>query len=331
MTDDGSPQPININIQTVCSSQTRTVTRATLNGDFQFQWAVGTTAIFEDASESGRMPGSSSVSSSSGTNSTAGGSGGGAPSRMLDPMVNCDLRADVSGYTSSRIGLYDREGQEIFDVGTITLHRISADEGRVVSILSLKAPKDAKKNFDKGTVLAAAKKPADAAASFEKAVASYPDYADAWLGLGQALVQMGSKEEAQGDFKKAMALDDKLVGPWQELGFLALDSGQWEESAHYLDHAVKLDPLGSAKAWYCDAVANYNVGRYDLAERSVRGVLKLERNPRAQYLLGLVLIARKDYKGGADALREYVGLWPNGEDSESAKKQISRVEGRSGN
>jgi Tfp pilus assembly protein PilF len=82
----------------------------------------------------------------------------------------------------------------------------------VVSLLSLKAPRDAKKNFDKGTEQARANKLADAAASFQKSVASYPQYADAWLSLGKVQEQLGAKDAAREDFQKAMDLDDKLVG-----------------------------------------------------------------------------------------------------------------------
>jgi len=76
-------------------------------------------------------------------------------------------------------------------------------------------------------------------------------------------------------------------------------------------------------------VANYNLGKFDVAERDVRAEMKLDRggNPRAQYLLGLILIARKDMAGGAAALRIFIAAAPNAPDAEMAKKQLSRAEG----
>lgn len=333
MTDDGSPAPENINIQTACGAQSHTVAHPTPSGDFVFQWANATPNIFEDASESGRMPGTTAGSGTSSitgnTTGSTGTSAGGGSGHLIDPMAVCELRAEASGYTSTRASLYDRGGQETFDIGVITLHRIAADDGRTVSLLSLKAPKEAKKSFDKGTSLAAANKPVDAAVNFQKAVAIYPEYADAWVGLGLAESQAGSREAARADFQKAMELDEKLVTPWQELGYLASDESRWADAVRYLDRAVRLDPMSSAKAWYFDAVAHYNSGHFDLAERSVRAEMKLDRNPRAEYLLGLVLIARKDTEGGAAAMRAYLQSWPNGDDAESAKRQLGRLQARS--
>jgi tetratricopeptide (TPR) repeat protein len=226
--------------------------------------------------------------------------------------------------------LYDRAGQDSYDVGPIVLHRIAAGEGRTVSVLALKAPRDAKKSFDKGVSLAAAHKLPAAVASFESAVASYPEYADAWLGMGKVQWEMGGKEAARGSFAKALDLDSKLVGPWQELGFLACDDSKWEDAIRYLDQAVRLDPMDSPGAWYYDALANYNLGRFAQAERSVRAEMKLDRgaNPREVLLLGLVLIGRRDLEGGAEALRNYIATAPESEDVTLARKQLSSLESR---
>ncbi len=61
-----------------------------------------------------------------------------------------------------------------------------------------------------------------------------------------------------------------------ELGILAAQKLQWAESAGYLDRAVRLDPVDYPQAWYADAVANYNLKKYDAAERSARESMKLD-------------------------------------------------------
>jgi tetratricopeptide (TPR) repeat protein len=142
--------------------------------------------------------------------------------------------------------------------------------------------------------------------------------------------QLGAKDAAHEDFQKAMDLDGKLVGPWQELGYMASDQSKWEDAARYLNRAVRLDPMNSPMAWYFNAMANYNLGRFEQAERSVRAEMKLDKNPRAEYLLGLVPIARKDLRGGAEALRSYLASSPKTEEAVIARKQLTRVEGQLG-
>jgi tetratricopeptide (TPR) repeat protein len=156
----------------------------------------------------------------------------------------------------------------------------------------------------------------------------YPQYADAWLAIGKVEWQLRKKDDARAAFQKAMDLDSKLVGPWQELGFLACDDAQWENALHFLDQAVRLDPMNSGTAWYFSALASYNLGHYDLAERAARAEIKLEQgaNPHANYLLALVLIARHDPEGGAEALRSYIAAAPTAPDVADAKRVLARIE-----
>jgi tetratricopeptide (TPR) repeat protein len=210
----------------------------------------------------------------------------------------------------------------------LIVHRLTGEEGTTVSMLSMKAPKNAKKDYKKGTDQFHQRKWKDAADSFRKAVTEYPAYADAWLALGRAERQLGAHDAAREDFQKAMDLDKKLLGPWQELGYLAVDQSKWEDAAKYLDQATRLDPMSSAMAWFFSAVADFNLQRYEAAERSIRAELRLDqdRNPRAKYLLGLILLARNDLTGGAEALRAFIKSAPAGPDAEMAKKQLLRAE-----
>lgn len=322
MMDDGSPLPGSVDIQSVCGTLRRTMGHSSATGSFGFQWSSMSSA-FGDASQAGR------ISTGSGATALTGSRNG---SRGLDPLANCDLLGSFPGYSSAKVSLYDRGGQDNFDVGAIVLHRIEAGEGHSVSVLALGAPREAQKSFDKGTRLAV-NRPAEALVSFEKAVTIYPQYADAWLSLGKTQWQLGRKDDARTSFTKAMELDKKLVGPWQELGFLACDESRWEDAVRYLDQAVRLDPMDSAIAWYFSALAWYNMGRFDQAERSVRAEIKLDhgQNPRADFLLGLILIARKDLQGGAAALRTYIASAPGSPDVASARKELSRLETQLGN
>jgi len=320
-TDDGSPLPGSMKIQAVCGADQRIVTHTGPQGDFSFQWGQNT-GIFEDASQSG----SSSIfgPSSGGMSSAASNMGVG----LANPLSNCELRVDQPGYLSSHAPLLSYGQLDRIEVGTLIIHRITGEEGTTVSVLSMKAPKGAKKDFQKGTDQFRQRKFKDAETSFRKAVTAYPDYADAWLSLGRTERQLGAQDSAREDFQKAMDLDKKLLGPWQELGYMAADQSKWEDAAKYLDQATRLDPMNSAMPWFFSAVADFNLQRYEAAERSIRAELRLDqnKNPKAKYLLGLILLARNDLTGGAEALRAFLKVAPAGADADIAKKQLMRAE-----
>jgi tetratricopeptide (TPR) repeat protein len=322
-TDDGAPLPGSLKIQAVCGADQRIVTHTGPRGDFSFQWGQ-TSGIFEDASQNGSA-------SAFGGNQGIGGVANSMGVGLANPLANCELRVDQAGYTSSHAPLLNYGQLDRIDVGTLIIHRLTGEEGATVSVLSMKAPKKAKKDFQKGTDQFRQRKFKDAEASFRKAVTEYPEYADAWVSLGRTERQLGAHDAAQEDFQKAMDLDKKLLGPWQELGYMACDQSKWEDAAKYLDQATRLDPMNSAMAWFFSAVADFNLQRYEAAERSIRAELRLDanRNPRAKYLLGLILLARNDLTGGAEALRAFLKVAPAGADAEMAKKQLLRVESQS--
>lgn len=321
ITDNGSSLPPNVAIQSICGPVKRAMAHAAANGSFAFHWTT-VASSFGDASQVVRTSG----------NGVASLTGSRSGSRGLDPLANCELFADAPGYSSSHVSLYNRAGQQNFDVGSIVIHRLAESDGHTVSILSLQAPKEARKSYAKAMSLAAEKRPAEALTNFQAALNAYPKYADAWLGAGKAQWELGHAEDARAAFEKALELDNKLVGPWQELGYLACAQSKWEEALRYLDRAVRLDPVGSPAPWYFEAIANYNLGRYEAAERGVRTELRLDqgRNPQGVYLLGLVLIAREDFQGGAKALESYLALAPSSSDASTARRELGRIQQKIG-
>jgi tetratricopeptide (TPR) repeat protein len=325
---DSSAVPQNVTIERVCSGISKTVAYADSNGRFSFQWG-DRNMVLADASEAGS--GSSRNAGSGGFGSAQ--SAGGANSFAVDPfgnrMMNCELRASLAGYTSDVVNLVNRKTADSPDVGTIVLHRIAGVEGASISLTSMMAPKDAKKAYERGLQSLLKNKLDDAAKDFEKAVALYPKYADAWVNLGKVRLQQKAVAPARTALQKAMEADPKLVEPYIELGLLAAKDADWQESGKRLDRAVELDPVDFPQAWYADAVANYNLKQYDAAEKSAREAVKLDpkhANPRSDYLLGLVLAEKKDYAGAASELTAYMKLAPNAPDLAQAKDQLGQLE-----
>ena len=139
----------------------------------------------------------------------------------------CEVSARLDGYRANSIDLSQRGALDNPNVGTILLHRIGNDEGSTVSMTSLRATKSARREFDKGMASLRKERQGDAARHFEKAVAIYPRYADAWSRLGHIQIEKKDAAAARVSFAKAIEIDPKLVPPYVELAALNVSEGRW--------------------------------------------------------------------------------------------------------
>jgi tetratricopeptide (TPR) repeat protein len=307
---DGMPLPGAAAIQLVCGGSARTVAHTGVLDSFGFQ--IGTSRV-------------------SGLSGIANGFSSDAAS-AFHPMagpINCDLRAELSGFRSSVIHLSRTTTFDGADVGVIWLHRLAAPRGSTVSVTTLAAPKAAKKNFEKGRKLARAGKLEKAASYFQQAVKIHPRFAEAWLDLGFTQYRMESTDAARTSALKAREIDPKLAGIYRILGYIASDEKDWKAAARYLEEAEQLDPLGPALPWYISAVAYYQLHRFDDAERCIRREMQLDQQHqyrRAPFLLGLILVARNDVSSGSRILRDYLASSPDPADVTAANALLRRIE-----
>ncbi len=326
MMDDGSQVPSNVVIQQICSASAHAVAYTDSKGHFSFQFGQRTGAVMADASEAsfgGRGGGGF------GGGTSAGGSNPLASNPFGSQMNGCEVRAELAGYRSTVATLFNRTSMDNPDVGTLILHRMGASEGTSVSATSMMAPKDAKKAYERAMQSIQKGKMTDAQKDFEKAVTVYPKYADAWLSLGKLQMQQKAFEPARESLAKAIESDAKLVGPYIELGLMAAQERKWEEASQYLDKGLRLDPISYPQAWFASAVANTNLKKYDAAEKACRETMKLDLKhtmPKAVYILGMLMIEKKDYAGAAEQYRAYVKLAPNAPEIAAVKDQLGQME-----
>jgi len=324
MMDDGTPVPSNVVIQRLCNGSPRNVAYTDSKGHFSFQWGQSNGMMLDASQGSFDSGGFGAGNSRMGGNSPFGNRSDSGPS-----MSGCELRADLAGYRSDLINLFNRQAMDNPDIGTIVLHRMGNVEGTSISATSMMAPKDAKKAYQKGLELMLKNKPEDAAKEFEKAVTAYPKYADAWVSIGKIRVAQKNVPGAKEAFLKALEADGKLVAPHVELGMMAARENKWEEAQPYLDRALKLDPIDFPAAWYASAAANYNLKKWDAAEKSAREAIKLDpkhSNPRSEYLLGLILAEKHEYPAAAEQFKSYLKFSPNAPDTDAVKDQIGQIE-----
>ncbi len=321
--DGGAGPAENVPIQRVCGGVTRTVAFTNNRGQFSFQWG-SSNSLFPDAGDAGPV-----VAKRSGDLSSDSYSG--ASVRGMSVTTGCELVATAPGYRPVRVDLSGHRASDDSDLGMMVLHRIAAVEGTSVSFTSLAAPKDARRDWEKGVRLLRSPKPSGAAAAeneFEKAVAAYPKYAVAWADLGRARLRRKETDAARDAFLKAIDADDKLVEPYIQLGNIATRRMQWTDAARYLDRALALDPVDYPRLWLADGLADYRVSNFDRAERNAREALKISapnQDPEAARLLAYVLLEKQNYAGADEAFRAYLRLAPNANDLSDIKAHIEQI------
>jgi tetratricopeptide (TPR) repeat protein len=332
-TDDGTPVPYDAMIERVCNNSVRQQVYATARGDFTMQ--MGSMADrYLDAS---------------GDSSSLHGEGTGKdPAQGISrhELANCELRARVSGFYSSVVSLagLTTDFSSTIDVGAIKVHRLAKVEGMTVSAIPYKAPKDARKAYEKGLEAEKHHKLAEARMDFEKAVELYPSFANAWFHLGTVLQAEDQKDAARAAYTHATAIDSRFLPPYLSLAVLAVEAQDWLEvrslTGHILDldplnHAdanayiLDLDPLNSTEAYFYNALANYKLNRLADAEKSALRAEHVDlrtRFPQLHLLLAEIYIRKNNYAKAIEETQIYLELVPNAKDADQIREQLAKWE-----
>ncbi len=244
-------------------------------------------------------------------------------SRPYDPstMDMCDVTIRMKGYQPMNATLRND--------GTVVLKRIGLHEGSTVSATALKAPEAAKKAFGKGVNAMNDNKLPAAQKNFEKAVEIDPDYAAAWSDLGEVLRRQSKPDEARAAWEKAVAADPKYIKPYIQLAMLYMSEKRPEDAATIAGKAVAMNPLEFPELYFYYAAANFNLKRMDIAETNARRATDLDNAhevPRAELLLGSVLVAKGDRAGALQHFRKYLEIVPKAQDAEQVKRAIAALE-----
>lgn len=320
--EDGTVPPMGAQIERVCNGSARPMAYVDSRGNFSFQ-TNQTQDMLPDASVDRANP-QMNVDNIGGPNSKTPTSN----SSFSNPLYGCDLRATLPGYRSELVSLAGRRNLDDPNVGTFTLHPMSKVEGLTTSATTALAPKDARKAYEKGIEAAKKARFDDALANLQKATSLYDRYAVAWLELGHVYEDNYRPKDAREAYNKAIAADPKFVYPYERLYILDVNDKKWADVAATTDKIKRLNPYDFPMAVYYNAVANLELGKLDIAEKSVREAAALDptgKNPKINYVLGVVLAKRGDFNGAAVCLRAYMKSGAV-TDAEGVKKLLDQVE-----
>ena len=252
-------------------------------------------------------------------------------SNVIRDWGDCELQAEVRGYRSESMHLVGN-ADHMMQVGSIIVHPMAAaaaPQKFTVSVGSLEAPDKAKKAFERGEEQANKGKWASACDSFKRAIQEYPRYALAWLELGRAQAQQNSFVAAQQSFHEAVSKDSHLTEAYVELARVAVAQKEWKELADATGHLVESSPNSGPQYWFLNGAANFNLGNRAQAENSAVRGLRLDTQhsiPQLEYLYGLTLAQRGDYKDAAQHVATYLRLSPHSADAGTAQAKLAEIQ-----
>jgi len=330
-THDGSPVPNDALVERICNNRVRQEVYASTRGDFTMQLG----------SRADSFPGASADSAAP----------NGAPNRNADmgiprhELTSCELRASASGFHPRVISLLDLDvlGGGV-DVGVIVVQRGTKIEGTTVSAIPYKAPKNARRAYEKGLQAEKNDKLADAQKYFETSVEIYPSSANAWFRLGTVLQKENQKDAARKAYTHATSIDTKFLPPYLSLAAMAYETGKWNDVLSLTDHVLDLDPLNRAAAttyildldpsnyadaYFYNAMANYKLNKIEDAERSglkAEHVDMLPRFPQLHLLLAEIFARKNNYARAVAEIQMYLELAPHAKDAEQARERLAKLQ-----
>jgi lipoprotein NlpI len=312
--DDGTQLTESASIQTLCRGHKQTVAHTDSHGGFSFELGDRNSAMAAGIS-------SADVDSSASPGMASGG--------MQRDWRNCEVLADLPGFTSRSVDLSSRLSTfETADIGRLVLHRIAQVEGLTISATSAMAPKNAQKAYEKGRDKAAKEKWDEAQQLLTKAVEIYPQYANAWSDLGR--VQMHLKDDAQArhSFEQSIKADPKYVNPYRGLAELDTQQQQWQPLVEVTNQLLALNPVSFPDAWLRNALGYYYLRNFASAEKSARQGMKVDEQhqmPRLELLLGIVLAQERNYTEATTHIQNYLKVATQPSEIAEAQKQLAEI------
>lgn len=252
---------------------------------------------------------------------------------VTSALRDCEITAILAGYRSDAVPVTVRSTMDDTRIPTIRLHPLSRADALTVSVTTEKAPKNARRAYEKAAAEIKAGRWDAAERDLTQAVKEYPVFAAAWFDLGIVREKRGASAGAVQAWQRAVDADNRYLLPYEKLATYADGAQQWEDAARYSAAWIRLDPDDFPGAYLVHAVSSARLNRPDEAERSARAGLSIDKNrhfPRLNYVLGLLLAGKRQYAESAEQFREYLKYAPDARDAGAVRAQLAVLEQAAG-
>jgi tetratricopeptide (TPR) repeat protein len=317
---DGSKPPEPVLIQRVCKGNTRNETWTDSKGRFSFKVeAGGNDTTSADSAQAGRPQDLSRPIGNSTYYSNP----------LTTALRDCEVQAVLAGFWSKRVSIALKNTLDDTRIGRITLHPSSGGQALTVSATTLATPPNATKAYERGMSAMREQKWDAAQKELTKAVEAYAKFAIAWFELGKLRQSRNDLPGAAEAWKEALKSDPKYVKPYEALAALSERQQNWVDSEKYSHDWIQLDPENFPAAYLYSAIANARLNKMEPAEVAARKGLLVDKDrkiPRLSYVLGLILMEKREFAESAKCLRTYLDLAPNAKDAAVVRQELAKIE-----
>ena len=197
----------------------------------------------------------------------------------------------------------------------------------VVSALDLDAPNGAIVEFNRARTLLQAQNSKEAMKHLQKAIAEYPKFVSAHVGLGLAYVDQEDPGHARSEFETAAKLDDKFPGSFLHLGRLALSQNDFPAAESALEKAAALQPK-DANILSVLAYAQNGNHEYRHALETAQQVHALDHKGMANvhYVAASAAMSLKDFETMERELKLFLSEDPTNAFAPVARKNLATLE-----
>ena len=174
-----------------------------------------------------------------------------------------------------------------------------------------KIPREARKAFNEGLKFKGNDEPIKALESFNRAVALYHDYYQAFSERGDVNVSQRKLEEAAADFDRALKINAHYGPALRGSGYCKLEKKEFADAIELFEKSLSNDP-NNANTHLLLGIANLELDRREPAREALKKALSFDTQPapRAHIYLANLYAREHQYLEAANELHKYIEADP---------------------
>jgi Ca-activated chloride channel homolog len=246
-----------------------------------------------------------------------------ARAQILGMNLGPDAGFSQVDFAQIYLDTHNKEVKRIEQLKAQDKERVDAG---IVSALDLEAPNNAVEEFNRASTLLKAQNSKEAMKHLQKAIADYPKFVSAHIGLGLAYVDQEDPAHAKSEFEEAARLDAKFPGSFRHLGQLALSLNDFPTAESALEKAAALTPK-DVRVLTVLAYAQNGTQQYGQVLQTAQRVHALDHKGMANvhYVAAAAAMALKDYETMEHELTFFLGEDPTNALAPVARQNLAAL------